>query len=127
MSDNEKSTQTEEPNFRYNAALAQDIENKWQKIWDEQGTFWAANVNGDLKDGKGRNAEGRTAYFAMDMFPYPSGKGLARRPPAGLPGLRRGEPLPPHEGRERPARHGLRRLRPACRTDTQSRPASTRA
>ena len=34
MSDNEKSTQTEEPNFRYNAALAQDIENKWQKIWD---------------------------------------------------------------------------------------------
>ena len=33
MSDNEKSTQTEEPNFRYNAALAQDIENKWQKIW----------------------------------------------------------------------------------------------
>ena len=69
MSDNEKSTQTEEPNFRYNAALAQDIEKKWQKIWDEQGTFWAANVNGDLKDGKGRNAEGRTAYFAMDMFP----------------------------------------------------------
>ena len=67
MSDNEKSTQTEEPNFRYNAALAQDIENKWQKIWDEQGTFWAANVNG----------------------------------------LRRDEPLPPHEGRERPARHGL--------------------
>ena len=57
MSDNEKSTQTEEPNFRYNAALAQDIENKWQKIWDEKGTFWAANVNGDLKDGKGRNAE----------------------------------------------------------------------
>ena len=47
MSDNEKSTQTEEPNFRYNAALAQDIENKWQKIWDEKGTFWAANVNGD--------------------------------------------------------------------------------
>ena len=41
MSDNEKSTQTEEPNFRYNAALAQDIENKWQKIWDEQGTSGA--------------------------------------------------------------------------------------
>ena len=83
MSDNEKSTQTEEPNFRYNAALAQDIENKWQKIWDEKGTFWAANVNGDLKDGKGRNAEGRTAYFAMDMFPYPSGKGLHVGHPLG--------------------------------------------
>lgn len=83
MSDNEKSTQTEEPHFRYNAALAQDIENKWQKIWDEKGTFWAANVNGDLKDGKGRNAEGRTAYFAMDMFPYPSGKGLHVGHPLG--------------------------------------------
>ena len=41
---------------------------------DDEGTFWAANVNGDLKDGKGRNAEGRPSYFAMDMFPYPSGK-----------------------------------------------------
>ena len=53
MSDNEKSTQTEEPNFRYNAALAQDIENKWQKIWDEQGTFWAANVNGRFEGRQG--------------------------------------------------------------------------
>ena len=61
MSDNEKSTQTEEPNFRYNAALAQDIENKWQKIWDEQGTFWAANVNGDSKVRKGRRSEERRA------------------------------------------------------------------
>ena len=41
---------------------------------DDEGTFWAANVNGDLKDGKGHNAEGRPSYFAMDMFPYPSGK-----------------------------------------------------
>ena len=79
MSDNEKTTQpastdSTEPAYRYNAALAQDIEGKWQKIWDDKGTFWAANVNGDLKDGKGRNADGRPAYFAMDMFPYPSGK-----------------------------------------------------
>ena len=78
MSDIEKSAQTQsnepaEPSFRYNADLAQGIEEKWQKIWDDEGTFWAANVNGDLKDGKGRNAEGRPSYFAMDMFPYPSG------------------------------------------------------
>ena len=64
MSDIEKSAQTQsnepaEPSFRYNADLAQGIEEKWQKIWDDEGTFWAANVNGDLKDGKGRNAEGR--------------------------------------------------------------------
>ena len=56
---------------------------KWQKIWDDKGTFWAANVNGDLKDGKGRNADGRPAYFAMDMFPYPSGKGLHVGHPLG--------------------------------------------
>ena len=88
MSDNEKTTQpastdSTAPAYRYNAALAQDIEGKWQKIWDDKGTFWAANVNGDLKDGKGRNADGRPAYFAMDMFPYPSGKGLHVGHPLG--------------------------------------------
>ena len=56
MSDIEKSAQAQsnepaEPSFRYNADLAQGIEEKWQKIWDDEGTFWAANVNGDLKDG----------------------------------------------------------------------------
>ena len=40
-----------EPKFRYNAAMAQDIETKWQKNWDDEGTFGAANVAGDLKDG----------------------------------------------------------------------------
>ena len=88
MSDTEKSAQTQpnesaEPSFRYNAKLAQGIEEKWQKIWDDEGTFWAANVNGDLKDGKGHNAEGRPSYFAMDMFPYPSGKGLHVGHPLG--------------------------------------------
>ena len=88
MSDTEKSAQAQpnesaEPSFRYNAKLAQGIEEKWQKIWDDEGTFWAANVNGDLKDGKGRNADGRPAYFAMDMFPYPSGKGLHVGHPLG--------------------------------------------
>ena len=56
MSDTEKSAQAQpnesaEPSFRYNAKLAQGIEEKWQKIWDDEGAFWAANVNGDLKDG----------------------------------------------------------------------------
>ena len=126
MSDNEKSTQTEEPNFRYNAALAQDIENKWQKIWDEQGTFWAANVNGDLKDGKGRNAEGRTAYFAMDMFPYPSGKGLHVGHPLGYLASDVVSRYHRMKG-ENVLRHGLRRLRPACRTvRSPDRPAPAR-
>ena len=117
MSAIEKSAQAQsnepaELSFRYNADLAQGIEEKWQKIWDDEGTFWAANVNGDLKDGKGRNAEGRPSYFAMDMFPYPSGKGLHVGHPLGYLATG-GQPLPPHEGRERVARHGLRRLRSA--------------
>ena len=72
-----------EPAFRYNAQLAQDIEQRWQKTWDEQGTFWAANVKGDLKDGEGKLADGRPSFFAMDMFPYPSGKGLHVGHPLG--------------------------------------------
>ncbi|KFI66587.1 leucine--tRNA ligase [Bifidobacterium magnum] len=88
MSDTEKSAQTPaseagEPSFRYNAAMAQQIEEKWQRTWDDQGTFWAANVSGDLTDGKGRHADGRPSYFAMDMFPYPSGKGLHVGHPLG--------------------------------------------
>lgn len=72
-----------EPAYRYNARLAQDIERRWQKFWDEQGTFWAANVNGKLTDAQGKNAEGRPSFFAMDMFPYPSGKGLHVGHPLG--------------------------------------------
>ena len=88
MDTNESATSTQaqeptEPRYRYNAALAQTIEEHWQRTWDEQGTFWAANVSGDLKDGEGRHADGRPAYFAMDMFPYPSGKGLHVGHPLG--------------------------------------------
>ena len=41
MSDTEKSAQAQpnesaEPSFRYNAKLAQGIEEKWQKIWDDE-------------------------------------------------------------------------------------------
>ena len=72
-----------EPEYRYNAALAQKIEEKWQNKWDKEGTFWAANVKGDLTDGKGRNADGRSPYFVIDMFPYPSGKGLHVGHPLG--------------------------------------------
>ncbi|MCH4159640.1 MAG: leucine--tRNA ligase [Bifidobacterium minimum] len=88
MSDNEKSVDRDSDDaartpFRYNADLAQKIEGKWQSYWDDEGTFWAANVSGDLKDSRGRNAEGRPSYFAMDMFPYPSGKGLHVGHPLG--------------------------------------------
>lgn len=73
----------DQPAFRYNALSAQTIELKWQKRWDEEGTFWAANVQGHLTDGKGQHAEGKKPYFVIDMFPYPSGKGLHVGHPLG--------------------------------------------
>ena len=88
MSDNQSGAHSpvnepETARFRYNAAMAQQIEEKWQDTWEDQGTFWAANVSGSLTDGEGRHADGRTSFFAMDMFPYPSGKGLHVGHPLG--------------------------------------------
>lgn len=74
---------TAEPAWRYNAQLAQKIEEQWQEKWDKEGTFWAANVSGDLTDGDGNHADGRKPYFVMDMFPYPSGRGLHVGHPLG--------------------------------------------
>lgn len=71
------------PQFRYDAAMAQSIEQRWQNYWKEHGTFWAANVAGDLTDGNGHHAGDRPSFFAMDMFPYPSGKGLHVGHPLG--------------------------------------------
>ena len=42
----------------------QNIEKKWQKIWDETGVFHA------------ENRSGKPAYYALVEFPYPSGQGL---------------------------------------------------
>ena len=70
--------------FRYTAALAQEIELRWQDEWEKRGTFHAANPTGALTDGDGRHAE-RTQrpFFVMDMFPYPSGAGLHIGHPLG--------------------------------------------
>lgn len=70
--------------FRYTAALAQDIELRWQDEWEARGTFYAANPAGPLTDGDGHHAE-RTQrpFFVMDMFPYPSGAGLHIGHPLG--------------------------------------------
>jgi leucyl-tRNA synthetase len=73
-----------EPPFRYNAALAADIEGRWQDEWERRGTFWAANPVGPLTDGDGNHADPAAAkFFVMDMFPYPSGKGLHVGHPLG--------------------------------------------
>jgi leucyl-tRNA synthetase len=44
---------------RYNA---REAERKWQKIWDESGSF------------RTRNDDARPKYYVLEMFPYPSGR-----------------------------------------------------
>lgn len=41
-----------------------EIESKWQKKWEESGAFKAETLSSKPK------------YYALDMFPYPSGSGL---------------------------------------------------
>ena len=49
-----------------------EIEPKWQKYWDEQKTFYT-----DVWDFS------KPKYYALDMFPYPSGQGLHVGHPEG--------------------------------------------
>ncbi|MCI1642245.1 MAG: leucine--tRNA ligase [Actinomyces sp.] len=68
-----------EPAHRYSARVAGEIESKWQGLWEERETFRADNPVGDLS---GPLAE-LPPFFVMDMFPYPSGKGLHVGHPLG--------------------------------------------
>ncbi|HUF83654.1 MAG TPA: class I tRNA ligase family protein [Acidimicrobiia bacterium] len=73
------------PKFRYTAALANEIEAKWQDRWEAERTFWAPNPTGPLADGFEKVA-GRRKLFVLDMFPYPSGVGLHVGHPLGYIG-----------------------------------------
>ncbi|MER5459609.1 leucine--tRNA ligase [Streptomyces sp. NPDC002668] len=67
---------------RYTAAMAADIEARWQDFWDAEGTYEAPNPNGDLA-GDDAALAAKPKKFVMDMFPYPSGAGLHVGHPLG--------------------------------------------
>lgn len=73
------------PAHRYDAALADAIEVKWQQRWAEEGTYHTPNPEGLLSEGAA-DIEGRPKLFIMDMFPYPSGSGLHVGHPLGYIG-----------------------------------------
>src|SRR3982074_1237960 len=73
------------PPYRYTAALANEIEKRWQDEWEARGTFNAPNPSGELSEGFDRVADGSHTYV-MDMFPYPSGAGLHVGHPLGYIG-----------------------------------------
>src|SRR5215469_2718726 len=75
----------EQPPFRYDARLANEIEARWQRRWAEQGTFDSPNPAGPLAAGFAKMA-GRPKRYVLDMFPYPSGVGLHVGHPLGFIG-----------------------------------------
>ncbi len=73
------------PKHRYNAALANEIERRWQDRWETDRTFWAPNPGGLLADVNAERAS-LPKLFVLDMFPYPSGAGLHVGHPLGFIG-----------------------------------------
>ncbi len=75
----EHENQTNEPSIahRYTAEVANEIETRWQQVWDQQETFHQSNPGEDGFDAS------KPKYFCMDMFPYPSGAGLHVGHPEG--------------------------------------------
>jgi leucyl-tRNA synthetase len=69
--------------YRYGAALAAEIEGRWQDRWENEGTFHAPNPSGPWAD---PDAVGGDKVYLLDMFPYPSGSGLHVGHPLGFIG-----------------------------------------
>ena len=80
-----ETTTADAPPHRYTAALANDIEQRWQDRWEHDRTFWTPNPTGLLSDVHAERAA-LPKLFVLDMFPYPSGAGLHVGHPLGFIG-----------------------------------------
>jgi leucyl-tRNA synthetase len=78
-------SEADTPAFRYTAALANQIEKRWQDYWAANGTFHSPNLVGPLADPT-HPRSGAEKKFVLDMFPYPSGAGLHVGHPLGFIG-----------------------------------------
>src|SRR5215475_9049781 len=76
---------SDRPPHAYSAALAHEIEARWQDRWEREQTFHTPNPVGPLAAGFARARE-RPKFFVNDMFPYPSGEGLHVGHPLGYIG-----------------------------------------
>ena len=76
-----ETNENNETPFRYTAAMAADIEQRWQDRWESEQTFRAPNPAGPLAEAAASGD--REKLFVLDMFPYPSGAGLHVGHPLG--------------------------------------------
>ena len=74
-------TPADDAPYRYTPEVAGQIEQRWQDRWEHEGTFDAPNPTGPLAEPGAALPEHK--FFVMDMFPYPSGKGLHVGHPLG--------------------------------------------
>src|SRR5690606_30148248 len=65
------------PANRYTAALADSIERRWQREWEDRDAFRALNPGDPGFD------PSKPKFYALDMLPYPSGAGLHVGHPEG--------------------------------------------
>jgi leucyl-tRNA synthetase len=75
----------QQPPFRYDARLSNELELAWQRRWEADGTFQVPNPVGSLAAGFEQTV-GKPKAYILDFFPHPSGAGLHIGHPLGYIG-----------------------------------------